>query len=162
MKAIIMAGGFGTRLRPLTINIPKPMVPVGNLPMMEHVVNLLKKHGFDDIVSLLFFQSDAIMNYFKDGRKFGVHMDYLLPDQDFGTAGAVRYAADFCNEPVMVISGDVLTDFDLSAAYRFHQEREADATIRSASRGLIVGRAEGGSTGAGAAVATCVAGTSHV
>lgn len=129
MKAIIMAGGFGTRLRPLTINIPKPMVPIGNLPMMEHVVNLLKKHGFDDIVALLFFQSDIIMNYFKDGRKFGVKMDYLLPDQDYGTAGAVRYAADFCDQNVMVISGDVLTDFDLGAAFRFHQERQADATI---------------------------------
>lgn len=129
MKAIIMAGGFGTRLRPLTINIPKPMVPVGNLPMMEHIVNLLKKHGFDEIVSLLFFQSDIIMNHFKDGRRFGVKMDYLLPDQDYGTAGAVRYAADFCDQAVMVISGDVLTDFDLSAAFRFHQEKQGDATI---------------------------------
>ena len=129
MKAIIMAGGFGTRLRPLTINIPKPMVPVANLPMMEHVVNLLKHHGFDDIMVLIFFQSDIIKNYFKDGRKFGVKMDYLLPEQDYGTAGAVRYAADFCDETVLVISGDVLTDFDLAAGFRFHRERQGDATI---------------------------------
>ncbi len=129
MKAIIMAGGFGTRLRPLTINIPKPMVPIGNLPMMEHVVNLLKKHGFDEIVSLVFFQSEAIKNYFKDGRKFGVKMEYLLPDQDYGTAGAVRYAADFCNETVLVISGDVLTDFNLAEAFTFHKENQGDATI---------------------------------
>ncbi|MCP4569493.1 MAG: NTP transferase domain-containing protein [FCB group bacterium] len=129
MKAIIMAGGFGTRLRPLTINTPKPMVPIGNLPMMEHVVNLLKRHGFDEIVSLLFFQSDVIKDHFRDGRKFGVKMEYLQPDQDFGTAGAVRHAADFCNETVLVISGDVLTDFDLTSAFRFHQEKEGDATI---------------------------------
>ena len=129
MKAIIMAGGFGTRLRPLTINIPKPMVPVGNLPMMEHVVNLLKQHGFDEVVSLLFFQSEIIKNHFRDGRKFGVRMEYLQPDQDYGTAGAVRCAADFCNETVLVISGDVLTDFDLSSAFHFHKENEGDATI---------------------------------
>ena len=124
-----MAGGFGTRLRPLTINIPKPMVPIGNLPMMEHVVNLLKKHGFDEIVALIFFQYDAIKNHFRDGRKFGVKMDYLLPDQDYGTAGAVRCAADFCGETVLVISGDVLTDFDLKSAFEFHKERQCDATI---------------------------------
>ncbi len=129
MKAIIMAGGFGTRLRPLTINIPKPMVPIGNLPMMEHVVHLLKKNGFDEIVSLIFYQSDVIKNHFKDGTKFGVKMDYLLPDQDYGTAGAVRYAADFCNETVLVISGDVLTDFDLAAAFKSHKERRSDASI---------------------------------
>jgi mannose-1-phosphate guanylyltransferase/phosphomannomutase len=124
-----MAGGFGTRLRPLTINIPKPMVPIGNLPMMEHVVNLLKKHGFDEIAALLFFQSDIIKNHFKDGRKFGVRMDYIQPDQDYGTAGAVRFASDFCDQTVLVISGDVLTDFDLAGAFRFHQERQGDATI---------------------------------
>ena len=129
MKAIIMAGGFGTRLRPLTINIPKPMVPIGNLPMMEHVVNLLKRHGFTEIMSLLFYQSEVIKNHFKDGRKFGVKMEYLLPDQDFGTAGAVRYASDFCDETVIVISGDVLTDFDLSQAFEFHKEKQGDATI---------------------------------
>lgn len=129
MKAIIMAGGFGTRLRPLTINIPKPMVPIGNLPMMEHVVNLLKNHGFEEIISLLFFQSDIIKNHFKDGKKFGVRMDYLLPDQDYGTAGAVRYAADFCDETVLIISGDVLTDFNLTDALKFHKDNEGDGTI---------------------------------
>jgi len=129
MKAVIMAGGFGTRLRPLTINIPKPMVPIGNIPMMEHVVNLLKKHGFDDIVSLLFFQADEIKNYFKDGRKFGVKMEYLQPAEDYGTAGAVRFAEDFIDETILVISGDVLTDFDLTTAMEWHQEKKSDATI---------------------------------
>ena len=85
MKAIIMAGGFGTRLRPLTINVPKPMVPIGTIPMMEHVVNLLKKNGFTELVSLLFFQAEEIKNHFNDGRKFGVKMDYLQPTEDYGT-----------------------------------------------------------------------------
>ncbi len=129
MKAIIMAGGFGTRLRPLTVNIPKPMVPIGNIPMMEHVVNLLKKNGFDDIVSLLFFQAEDIKNYFKDGRKFGVKMEYMQPTEDYGTAGAVRFADSFLDETVLVISGDLLTDFDLSKALDWHHKKKSEATI---------------------------------
>ncbi len=129
MKAIIMAGGFGTRLRPLTINIPKPMVPIGNIPMMEHVVNLLKHHGFDELLSLLYFQADEIKNYFKDGRKFGVKMEYLQPSEDYGTAGAVRFAEDFIDDTILIISGDVLTDFDLAAAVEWHQNKKSDATI---------------------------------
>jgi len=124
-----MAGGFGTRLRPLTINIPKPMVPIGNIPMMEHVVNLLKRHGFDDLISLLYFQADEIKNYFKDGRRFGVKMEYLQPSEDYGTAGAVRFAEDFIDDTILVISGDVLTDFDLSHACDWHKQRNSDATI---------------------------------
>lgn len=124
-----MAGGFGTRLRPLTINIPKPMVPIANIPMMEHVVNLLKRNGFDDLISLLFFQGEEIKNYFKDGRKFGVKMDYLQPSEDYGTAGAVRYADSFIDETVMVISGDLLTDFDLGSALEWHQRKKSEATI---------------------------------
>ncbi len=124
-----MAGGFGTRLRPLTINLPKPMVPIGNIPMMEHVVNLLKKNGFDDLVSLLFFQGDEIKSHFGDGHKFGVKMEYLQPTDDYGTAGAVRCADDFIDDTVLVISGDVLTDFDLSKAVRWHRDKHADATI---------------------------------
>jgi mannose-1-phosphate guanylyltransferase/phosphomannomutase len=124
-----MAGGFGTRLRPLTINMPKPMVPIGSLPMMEHVVNLLKNHGCTDIMTLLFFQHEIITDYFKDGKKFGINMQYMLPDQDYGTAGAVRAAADFCDETTMIISGDVLTDFDLTEAMDFHRTNKGDASI---------------------------------
>jgi len=129
MKAIIMAGGFGTRLRPLTINMPKPMVPIGNLPMMEHVVNLLKNHGFTDLVSLLFFQADEIKNHFGDGRNFGVKMDYLQPTEDYGTAGAVRFAEAFIDDTILVISGDVLTDFDLKKAINWHHEKKSEASI---------------------------------
>ncbi len=129
MKAIVMAGGFGTRLRPLTINIPKPMVSIGNLPMMEHVVSLLVKHGITDVTSLLYFQPEKIRDHFKDGSAFGVNMEYVQPDDDYGTAGAVRYALANATEPVLIISGDLITDFDLSQAITWHAEKKADATI---------------------------------
>ncbi|MGB5107667.1 MAG: NDP-sugar synthase, partial [Candidatus Zixiibacteriota bacterium] len=95
MKTVIMAGGFGTRLRPLTQSLPKPMVPVANLPMLHHIVNLLKKHDLKDYVTLLYFQPEEIKSYFKDGSEFGVSMKYLLAEDDFGTAGAVKAAEDF-------------------------------------------------------------------
>ncbi len=129
MKGIIMAGGFGTRLRPLTINLPKPMVPIANIPMMEHVVGLLVKNGITDITALLYFQADIIRDYFKDGKNFGVNIDYVQPDEDYGTAGAVRSALRVIDEPVLVISGDLITDFNLTDAISWHNEREAEATI---------------------------------
>jgi len=129
MKAVIMAGGFGTRLRPLTINTPKPMVPIGNLPMMEHVVGLLAQHGLTEVTSLLYFRPDHIRDYFADGSAFGVNMTYQLPGEDLGTAGAVRCAIGDADEPVLVISGDLVTDFDLTEAIRWHREKQADATI---------------------------------
>ena len=129
MKAVIMAGGFGTRLRPLTSGIPKPMVPMVNKPIMEHIVELLKNHGIVDIVSTLFYQPDAITGYFGDGGAFGIKMQYRKAEADYGTAGSVRNAKDFLNERFLIISGDVLTDFDLTAAIRFHEEKKAKATI---------------------------------
>lgn len=124
-----MAGGFGTRLRPLTINVPKPMVPIGNLPMMEHVVSLLREHQLTDITSLLYFQSDFIKDHFKDGSAFGVKMAYAKPEEDYGTAGAVRYAVGDADQPVVIISGDVICTFDLTQAIAWHKEKKADATI---------------------------------
>ncbi len=129
MRAVIMAGGFGTRLRPLTINLPKPMVPVGNLPMMEHVVGLLARHGITDVTALLYFQAETVKEHFKDGRAFGVTMNYAQPGEDYGTAGSVRYALDSFSEPVVVISGDLITDFDLTAAIAWHRDKRAEATI---------------------------------
>ena len=129
MKAVLMAGGFGTRLRPLSINVPKPMVPIGNIPIMEHVVSLLAKHQITDITSLLYFQPDEIKAYFGDGSDFGVNMSYCLPDADYGTAGAVRCALSSADEPVLVISGDLITDFDLTEAIAWHREQRAEATI---------------------------------
>src|ERR1019366_4902301 len=131
MKAIIMAGGFGTRLRPLTMNLPKPMVPMMNRPMMEHIVRLLTKYGMTDVTSLLYFHPDAITSHFGDGSVFGCSMNYIRAEADFGTAGSVRNATEQLGitEPVLVISGDVLTDFDLSAAIAFHKKKKALATI---------------------------------
>lgn len=129
MKAIIMAGGFGTRLRPLTINLPKPMAPVANRPMMEHVVSLLAKHGITDITSLLYYQADKIRSHFGDGHAFGVRMEYAQPQEDYGTAGAVRYALESVDEPVLVISGDLVTDFDLDEAISWHRRRKSQATL---------------------------------
>ncbi|GAB1369986.1 mannose-1-phosphate guanyltransferase [Candidatus Kapaibacterium sp.] len=128
-KAVIMAGGFGTRLRPLTMQIPKPMVPILNIPMMGHIVNLLKKHNISDIISLLYFQPDKITSYFDDGKDFGINMSYVLAQADYGTAGAVKNAYKQLNERCIIISGDVLTDFDLSEAIKFHESKGSLATL---------------------------------
>lgn len=128
-KAVIMAGGFGTRLRPLTMSIPKPMVPVANRPMMGHIVELLKEHGITDVVSLLYFQPDHITSYFGDGAKHGITMKYMTAEADFGTAGSVKNAESFLDESFIIISGDVLTDIDISKAIAFHRQRGAMATI---------------------------------
>ncbi|MFI5265036.1 MAG: nucleotidyltransferase family protein, partial [Candidatus Kapaibacterium sp.] len=131
MKAIIMAGGFGTRLRPLTINLPKPMVPLLNKPMMEHIVSLLESHGFRSLTSLLYFQPESIVSHFGDGSAFGVRMQYTRSEADYGTAGSVRNATEEhgIKERILIISGDVLTDFDLTAALAFHEKKKAKATI---------------------------------
>src|SRR5512136_1856518 len=128
VKAVIMAGGFGTRLRPLTNSVPKPMIPMANKPMMEHIVDLLRRHGITDLVTLLHFQPELIESYFRDGSAFGVTMAYVSATEDFGTAGAVKNAEAHLDGPCLVISGDVLTDFDLGAAIEFHRERRADLT----------------------------------
>jgi mannose-1-phosphate guanylyltransferase / phosphomannomutase len=129
MKAVIMAGGEGSRLRPLTSNLPKPMMPLVNRPMMEHVVNLLQRHGFDEVVVTVAYLASSIRNYFGDGSEFGVRMVYATEETPLGTAGSVRNAMDELQERFLVISGDVLTDIDLSAIWASHVERGALATI---------------------------------
>ncbi|MFH1860048.1 MAG: mannose-1-phosphate guanyltransferase [bacterium] len=129
MKAVIMAGGFGTRMRPLTCNIPKPMVPVANRPIMEHIVRLLKTHHITEIVAILYYQPEIIQNYFDNGKKFGVNIEYVTAVEDLGTAGSVKNASEYLDEPFIIISGDVLTDFNLSNIINFHQEKSALATI---------------------------------
>ena len=130
MQAVIMAGGFGTRLRPLSYNIPKPMVPMSNSPMLYHITKLLKSHGFADNVMMLYYQPDVITDYFGDGSKFGVKLKYLKPEMDLGTAGSVRFAKDkLANDTFLVISGDLLTDFDLTKAIEFHNKKKAIATM---------------------------------
>jgi mannose-1-phosphate guanylyltransferase/phosphomannomutase len=129
MKAVIMAGGEGTRLRPLTSNVPKPMMPLANRPMMEHILDLLKQHGFDEVVVTVAFMANHIRNWFGDGSDFGIRMVYATEETPLGTAGSVRNAMDELTEPFLVISGDVLTDVDLTKIVETHREKEALATI---------------------------------
>ncbi len=124
-----MAGGFGTRLRPLTCNIPKPMTPLLNKPIIEHIINLLKFHGINDLILILYHQSEIIKDYFKDGSEFGVKIQYVKPDADYGTAGAVHFASELIKDRFLIISGDVVTDFDLTKAINFHSKKGALATI---------------------------------
>ncbi|HEX8960746.1 MAG TPA: mannose-1-phosphate guanyltransferase [Geobacteraceae bacterium] len=129
MKAVIMAGGFGTRIQPLTCNMPKPMIPLMNRPIMLHIVELLKKHHITDLVMLLYHQPMAIKNFFRDGADFGVRITYVTPLEDMGTAGAVKCAEKYLNERFMIISGDLLTDFNLKKIVDFHEDNKALATI---------------------------------
>ena len=129
MKAVVMAGGEGTRLRPLTSNQPKPMVPIVGRPCMEHIVALLKLHGIDDVLVTLAFMPQAIRTYFGDGDAFGVRMQYSVEESPAGTAGSVGLAAEALDDTFLVISGDALCDVDLSALVEFHKERGASVTI---------------------------------
>ncbi|MDP9426037.1 MAG: sugar phosphate nucleotidyltransferase [Actinomycetota bacterium] len=127
---MIMAGGQGTRLRPLTSNQPKPMIPIVGVPCMEHIVTLLKRHGINEIVSTLQFMPDEIRDYFGDGSDWGVSMSYSVEDVPAGTAGSVKLAEELLSgERVLVISGDALTDCDLGAVLDFHEKRGAEATM---------------------------------
>src|SRR3712207_188659 len=132
MKAIIMAGGQGTRLRPLTSNQPKPMIRIANSPCMEHIVNLLGRHGFTDIGVTLQFMPEEIQDYFGDGSEWDVNMRYSIEDAPAGTAGSVKMAEgqlDLHGERLLIISGDALTDADLSQVVRFHEEKGAEVTM---------------------------------
>ena len=124
-----MAGGEGTRLRPLTANQPKPMLPMVNRPMAEHVVNLLRRHGFEDIVVTVAFLANHVRTYFGDGSEFGVRMVYATEERPLGTAGSVLNARDELDERFLVISGDVLTDIDLSELVAFHDAKGATVTL---------------------------------
>lgn len=130
MRAVLMAGGSGTRLRPLTCDLPKPMVPILNRPIAEHMVNLLKRNGIYEVIATLHYLPDIMRDYFQDGRDFGVQMTYAVEeDQPLGTAGCVKNIADLLDDTFLVISGDSVTDFDLQAAIRFHRQRRSKATL---------------------------------
>jgi len=129
MKAVVMAGGEGSRLRPLTSNMPKPLVPVAGRPIMEHILLHLRRHQLRDVVATVQYLGASIRNYFGDGSEQGVALSYSVEDSPLGTAGSVMLARQQLNEPFVVISGDSLTDIDLGAAARFHRERKAIATI---------------------------------
>ncbi|OPX89668.1 MAG: D-glycero-alpha-D-manno-heptose 1-phosphate guanylyltransferase [Pelotomaculum sp. PtaB.Bin104] len=129
MKAIIMAGGEGSRLRPLTCGRPKPMVPVLNRPVMSHIVELLKEHGITDIGVTLQYMPEAIRDYYASGADYGVNLRYFVEETPLGTAGSVKNAAGFLDETFLVISGDALTDLELSRAVEYHKKQGAIATL---------------------------------
>ncbi len=130
MRAVLMAGGSGTRLRPLTCDLPKPMVPILNRPIAEHIVNLLRRHHITEIIATLHYLPDVMRDYFQDGNEFGVQMTYAVEeDQPLGTAGCVKNIAELLDETFLVISGDSITDFDLTAAIKFHKEKGSKATL---------------------------------
>jgi mannose-1-phosphate guanylyltransferase/phosphomannomutase len=131
MRAVVMAGGEGTRLRPLTSNQPKPMVPIVGKPCIEHIVELLRDHGLTDVVITLAFLPQAIRSYFGDGSSLGVNIEYSVEESPLGTAGSVRLATQGLrlDETFLVISGDALCDIDLSALIEFHKEKRAAVTI---------------------------------
>ncbi len=124
-----MAGGEGSRLRPLTSRRPKPLVPVVGLPVMEHILNLLREHGITQVVVTLAYLGADIRNHFGDGSDFGVSIEYVVEDSPLGTAGSVKNAAHLLDDTFLVISGDALTDFDLTWAIAEHRRRGSHATI---------------------------------
>ncbi|MBX5459293.1 MAG: mannose-1-phosphate guanyltransferase [Thermogemmatispora sp.] len=129
MKAVVMAGGEGSRLRPLTIKRPKPMVPIVGKPVMEHILNLLKRHGITEVIVTVQYLASNIEDYFGNGSQFGMRITYSREDVPLGTAGSVKNAEEHLTEPFLVISGDALTDYNLSDIIRFHQEKQALATL---------------------------------
>lgn len=130
MKAILLAGGQGTRLRPLTLNTPKPIVPIFNRPFLQYQIDLLTQvDDIDEIVLSLNYQPQRIEEVFGDGSRLGVKLRYMVEPTPLGTAGAVKYAAAETSESVVVFNGDVLTQIDLAAVIRLHRERRARATI---------------------------------
>jgi mannose-1-phosphate guanylyltransferase / phosphomannomutase len=129
VKAVVMAGGEGTRLRPLTSNQPKPMVPIVGKPCIEHILELLKKHRLEDVIVTVAFLPQAIRSYFGNGESLGMDIEYSVEESPLGTAGSVRLASDRLDETFLVISGDALCDFDLTRLVEFHKEKDAAVTI---------------------------------
>ena len=130
MKAVILVGGFGTRLRPLTYTTCKAMLPVLNRPFLEHMFCYLKRHQVDDIILSMGYLPDKIQEYFGDGSKFGVKLHYAVEDSPLGTAGAAKNAEQYLdNGAFFVFNGDIFTNIDLTAMLNFHRERLSKATI---------------------------------
>ncbi len=129
MKAVVMAGGDGARLRPLTIGRPKPMVPVVNKPVMGHILDLLKNHGITEVIVTLRYLASVIQDFFGDGSNLGMKITYVVEESPLGTAGSVKNAAPYLDNTFLVISGDALTDFDLGQIIRTHKARNVLATI---------------------------------
>jgi mannose-1-phosphate guanylyltransferase/phosphomannomutase len=129
MKAVVMAGGEGSRLRPLTINRPKPMVPMVNKAMMAHILDLLKRHGITDVVVTVQYLAANIQDDFGDGESLGMKIVYSVEETPLGTGGSVKHAQQYLDDTFLVISGDALTDFDLTRIVEYHRQKKAMATL---------------------------------
>ncbi len=129
MKAIILAGGLGTRLRPLTNSIPKPLLSVKGKPIVEHAIINFKKHGIFDIVLSIGYMADKIKAYFGAGEKWGVKISYCVEETPLGTGGALKKAAEGLEETFVAINGDNLADFDWTAALETHRQNQAKITL---------------------------------
>jgi NDP-sugar pyrophosphorylase family protein len=129
LQAVILAGGMGTRLRPLTLNRPKPVVPLLNVPFLHHQLALLGAHGIRDVILSVSHMPEVIRSVMGDGQAAGVRLRYVVENEPLGTAGGVRNAADLVEGRVVVLNGDVLTDVDLGAILAAHEARRAKATI---------------------------------
>jgi mannose-1-phosphate guanylyltransferase len=129
MRAMILAAGLGTRLRPITYEMPKPMIPVLNRPVMEYIAELLARHGFTEVIANLHWFPELVRERFGDGSRLGIDLSYSFEEALLGTAGGVRKAADFLGEEFLVISGDALTDIDLAAMRDFHASHDGIATL---------------------------------
>ncbi len=128
MQAVIIAGGCGTRLRPFTFSIPKPLLPVGEKPILEYMVRRLRELAITDITLTLGYGAELIEAYFGDGRKFGVKINYTREKKPLGTAGPLRQIRGL-KGPVLVVNGDILTRLDFNRLRDFHQKNRADLTI---------------------------------
>jgi mannose-1-phosphate guanylyltransferase len=129
MRAMVLAAGLGTRLRPITFDMPKPMVPVLNRPVMDHILRLLARHDFEETIANLHWFPELIEAHFGDGAECGVKLSYSREEALLGTSGGVRNVADFLGESFLVISGDALTDLDLTAMREFHEGHDGIATL---------------------------------
>src|SRR5487761_2512802 len=139
MKAVVMAGGEGSRLRPLTVSRPKPMAPIVGRPVMEHILYLLKSHGITEVVVTVQYMASAIEDYFGDGSSLGMKIAYSREETPLGTAGSVKNAEELLQEPFLVISGDAMTDFNLSAIIESHHHKRERA-YREVPRKAQLGR----------------------
>lgn len=129
MKAIIMAGGEGSRLRPLTCDLPKPMVPIMNKPVLEHTIDLLKQYGITEIGITLMYHPQLIKDHFGNGKNLGVNISYFIEEIPLGTAGGIKNAQDFLDQPFIVISGDSVTNLNIAEAVDFHNKNKSMATL---------------------------------
>jgi len=129
MKAIILAGGFGTRLRPLTDTIPKPLLPIKNKPIIEQAILNFKKYGIKDIILSIGYKADMIKEYFGDGSKIGVNIEYIVEDEPLGTGGAIKKASENLKETFLAINGDNLADFNWKKIISEHQKNQAKISL---------------------------------